>query len=355
MKNILDDAGAIKKLDSKNMLGSLEMVGKQVEQIRAEFANFKLTEDYKQAENVVILGMGGSTLGVHIIKCARKGEIAVPMEIVSDYDLPAFVNAKTLAIASSYSGNTEEVLSAAEKARGRGAKMAVIASGGKLADWAKEHNVPSVVFTPKNNPCEQPRIGLGYSIAGFLIILRSAGILKVTDDGLKQMSATLDKYAKDFRAEASGNPAKRMAGELGERSIWFAASEHLSGNAHTAANQINENAKRFAGYFLIPELNHHLLEGLAHPKSNPKNIAFVFFESGLYNARTQERYVLTKKILDKNKIGYLSYVCREKDALGQVREVLAFSGFLSFYLAILAGIDPTAIPAVDFLKAQMKK
>ncbi len=180
MKNILDDIKAVKKLDSKNMLGSLEAVGKQVEQIRLEFGNFKLAEDYKGVANVAVLGMGGSALGAHIIKCARRDEIALPMEIVNDYDLPAFVGPKTLAIASSYSGNTEEVLSAAAKAKERGAKMAVIASGdakrssgGKLAKWAKKNNIPSLIFASKNNPCGSPRIGLGYSIAGLLIILRS--------------------------------------------------------------------------------------------------------------------------------------------------------------------------------------
>lgn len=355
MKNILDDIKAIKKLDSQNMLGSLEAIGKQVEQIREENVGFKLPENYNQTENIAVLGMGGSTLGAHIIKCARRDEISLPLEIVNDYNLPKWVGAKTLAIASSYSGNTEEVLVMAEKARLTRAKLVVIASGGKLSDWAKDNKIPALIFPPKYNPCGSPRIGLGYSIAGLLVILDRAGVLKATDEGLKQMSAALDKYAKKFSVETKDNPAKLLAKQLGDKSVWFVASEHLAGNAHAAANQVNENAKRFAGYFLIPELNHHLLEGLSTPASNPKNLAFVFFESNLYEKRIQQRYALTKKILEKNKINYFSYVCQEKDALGQVREVLALSGFLSFYLAMAAGIDPTAIPVVDFLKKEMKK
>jgi glucose/mannose-6-phosphate isomerase len=129
----------------------------------------------------------------------------------------------------------------------------------------------------------------------------------------------------------------------------------LAGNAHAAANQMDENAKRFAGYYLIPELNHHLMEGMLYPKSNKKDIIFVLFESGLYHKRVQKRFAVTKKVLDKNKIKYLSYQCGSTDKLLQAGEVLVLSSYVSFYSAILEGIDPTAIPYVDFFKEELKK
>ncbi|MBU0546186.1 hypothetical protein KKA13_02935, partial [Patescibacteria group bacterium] len=116
-----------------------------------------------------------------------------------------------------------------------------------------------------------------------------------------------------------------------------------------------ENAKRFAGFFLFPELNHHLVEGLSYPKTNSSRLVFVLFESALYDLRVQKRYEITKKIFDKNNIKYLEYKCQEKDKIAQVCELLVLSGYLSFYSAMVEGIDPTAIPNVDFLKDNLKQ
>ena len=150
-------------------------------------------------------------------------------------------------------------------------------------------------------------------------------------------------------------PAMQMAIAAKNHSIWYVASEHLIGNAHAAANQINENAKRFAGYFTLPELNHHLLEGMKYPQNNPDSLLFIFLESKLYDKRIQKRYAITKEVLKKNMIPFLTYTCDEKTPFGQAAEVLVMGSYLSFYLAVLEGIDPTAIPFVDYFKSEMKK
>jgi glucose/mannose-6-phosphate isomerase len=118
---------------------------------------------------------------------------------------------------------------------------------------------------------------------------------------------------------------------------------------------MNENAKRFAGYFLIPELNHHLMEGMMLPKSNQKDLLFVLIESTLYDEQIQKRYKITQSILDKNRIAYQVYQCQEKTKLAQVGEILLLTSYMSYYSALLEGIDPTAIPFVDFFKEQLKK
>jgi len=151
------------------------------------------------------------------------------------------------------------------------------------------------------------------------------------------------------------NPAKQSAGAIAGRSVWFAGSGHLVGNAHIAANQMNENAKRFAGYFAIPEMNHHLLEGMLYPESNKNDMVFVLFHSKLYSKKIKKRFDITGEVLKKNNIKYLVYDCQEKTALAQSTEVLVFSSYLSYYSAILQGIDPTAIPFVDFFKQRLKK
>jgi glucose/mannose-6-phosphate isomerase len=356
-KNILDNRIEIKKLDSRNMLGSLELLSRQVEQILDVSKKIKIPAMYKKVKNIVVLGMGGSTLAADVIKSLFFSELKLPFQIVNGYHVPAFVTKDSLVLVSSYSGTTEEPLKAMVEARVRKSKLLVITSGGELQKWAEVNKIPSLIFTTENNPCGSPRMGLGYSIAGQIMLLHKVGILNVRPGEGDQFVETLKKYQLLFgiQKEISHNLAKQVAEKTKNRSVWYVGSEHVSGSVHIGANQMNENAKRFAGYFLVPELNHHLMEGMMLPQSNKKNILFILIQSNLYDERVQKRYEITKKILDKNNIAYTAYACREKTTLGQVAEVLVLTSYVSYYSALLEGIDPTAIPFVDFFKAQLKK
>lgn len=332
------------------MFGSLQRLGKQVEQVAKVWDSFKLPVDYKKVNSVVISGMGGSGLGAHLIKTLFAGELKIPIEIVNDYHLPAYVGNKTLVIASSYSGNTEETLTAIMEAKKKRAKIVVLCAGGGLADFAKSNKLPALVFTTENNPCNSPRMGIGYSLAGQLLILSKAGILNFSKNKLTDIADKLEKYGGVLV-----NAGKELARKTLDKSVWYIASEHLLGNAHVAANQMNENGKRFAGYFAIPELNHHLMEGMLNPESNKKALLFVLLESDLYNKRTQRRYEVTKDVLTKNGISFASYKLTAGDKVGQMCEALALCGYISYYSAILNNIDPTDIPFVDYFKSEMIK
>lgn len=353
----LDSLEEIKKLDSKDMLSSLNLLSKQIEQILKQSSSFKAPANYKQVQNLVVAGMGGSTLGAHIIKSLFQTDLKISVEIVNGYHLPAYVNNKTLVLVSSYSGTTEEAVACLKEAKLKKTKIVVIAAGGTLSELAKKNKIPALIFSTENNPCGSPRMGLGYSIFGQIILLSKVGLLKISAGQIQKTAKVIEKYTKLFGAEnpQEKNLAKQLAGKIGERSVWYVASEHLAGNAHTGANQINENTKRFAGYFLVPELNHHLMEGLLNPVSNKQELAFVLLESKKYDHRVQKRYEITKQVLEKNNLFFVNYICQEKDKMSQVGEVLVFTSFVSFYLSMLAGIDPTAVPFVDFFKSQLKK
>lgn len=357
MNNILDNIQEIKKLDSKNMLGSLESLFLQIKQLEPLFTKFKLPTNYKKVKKIVFCGMGGSTLGSHIIKSLFFKELKIQAEIINDYHIPAWVDKNTIAIITSYSGTTEEPVGAMQEAKKKGAKIAVVTSGGVLEREAKKNHWPAVVFSTENNPCNSPRMGGGYMLFGQLLILARAGLVKFSLKDWKSAEKILKESGDKFGVEnlSTNNPAKQLAQKLFGKNIFYAAAEHLLGNAHVGANQINENAKRFATFFSIPELNHHLMEGMIYPESNPTNLVFLLLESHLYDLRIQKRFAVTKAVLDKNKICHESYVCSEKTRLGQVMEILALTGHVSYYSAILQGIDPTAIPFVDFFKAELKK
>lgn len=353
----IDKIEEIEKLDSKNMLGSLELLSEQIKQIVMQSDTVRVPKTYAKCANIIVLGMGGSTLGSHIIKSIFEAELDVPFEIVNGYQLPQFADKSSLVLVSSYSGTTEEPLQAMLEAKKRGCKLMIITSGGELAKRAKKQKIPALLFTTENNPCGSPRMGLGYSVVGQMILLALAGFIDLSDAILLQILNTITQADHLFGVDSKTikNPAKQIAGKLSARSVWYVASSHLAGSVHTAANQLNENAKHFGGSFLIPELNHHLIEGLQYPKSNSENLAFVLIESKLYDKKVQKRFEVTKEVLKKNKILFTSYTCLSKTKLLQAMECLVLSSYISFYLAMVEGIDPTAIPFVDFLKKALKK
>ncbi len=354
---MLDSLIAIKKIDTENMLGSLQMLHKQVDEIALIAEDLMIPSAYKKFDRIVVFGMGGSALGSQVIQSVYRKELKYPLEIINGYEMPGYVNSKTLVILSSYSGTTEEVLFVAELARVRKAKIAVISAGGELAQFAKKNKYPALIFSTENNPCGSPRMGLGYSIIGQLILFSKLGVLKISKKQIQEVVKTIAVYDTSYGVltPEKENPAKQLARKTIDRSVWFVGSEHLLGSAHIAANQMNENAKRMSGYFSVPELNHHLMEGMMYPKGNKSSLLFVLLESSLYFERVQKRYSVTKKVLEKNGIVHASYVSKESDSLLQMCECLVFFSYVSYYSGLLKKIDPTAIPFVDYFKKEMGK
>lgn len=336
----------IKKIDKSSLLGSIELLGRQCEQTWEEIKKIKIPANYRQAENVVISGMGGSALGGHIIQTLFAAELKVSIEIVRGYTLPAYVGPKTLLILSSYSGNTEETLAAAKEGQKRKAKIMGLAAGGKLSDFLRRNNYPAYIFKPNYNPSGQPRMGLGYSVLGQLGLLKQCGLIKIEE---KEILETIRLLGR------KNNAAKNLAEKLKNKTPVIAASEFLLGNGHAMANQINENAKCFAAYFELPELNHHLMEGLKNPMSNRKNLAFILLNSSLYLPRNQKRYKILKTVLAKNKIKFFEYRPAAKTKFQQSWETLLFGSYLSFYLAMGYNLDPSPVPWVNFFKKDLER
>ncbi|MFH1790315.1 MAG: SIS domain-containing protein [bacterium] len=356
-QKLLDDLTKLAKKDSKGLLGSIQKLHLQFAQIFNESSYIKFPSKYKKAKNIVVVGMGGSTLGSYLLKPLFSQQMKIPMDVINDYKVSGSVNSRTLVIASSYSGTTEETITVAKEAKKRNAMVICLASGGSLAIWAKKNRIPLITFKAVNNPCGQPRMGLGYTAGAQLLILNNLGYIKLSQKMQKHIVSTIAYYDTLFGVLTphKDNIAKKTAMLLLEKCAIFVSSEHISGCIHVASNQMNETSKRFAAFFTIPELNHHLLEGMAKPASNKKALFFIMFNSSLYNKRNQKRYQITKEVLNKNGIQSLMYNCLEKDAIGQACELLVFNSYLSYYSAMLENIDPNPVPFVDYFKARMKK
>jgi glucose/mannose-6-phosphate isomerase len=351
----LDNLSYLGQLDKSNMLSSIGLLPRQIESAWAEVSALKIPASYKKINKVVINGMGGSGLGTHIVRSLYFKELKLPLGNIHSYELPGIVDKNTLYILSSYSGGTEEVLATYLAARKRGAKILAIASGGELGALIKTKEIPGYLFTPTHNPCGQPRIGLGYSVIGILGLLNKCGVIKIKTEDLNSSLKLLDKLTENFSAQnpLSKNLAKQVAADLQGKIPVIIAAEFLSGNAHALANQLNENAKNFSAYFLISELNHHLLEGLAYPKTNQKNLHFVFLASALYHSRNKKRFSITQEILEQQKINYSVFNAPGNTPIEQSFASLLFGSYVSFYLAMLNGLDPSPIPFVDYFKEKL--
>lgn len=335
----------LKKLESPKYKPVFASIKAVPEQLRSTLSQkILLPENYKSAKNIVLCGMGGSALAANILQALNIS--LAPFYFYNGYEIPAYIGGDTLFIASSYSGNTEEVLSSVAAAQKKGAKIVGLAAAGELGEWLLKNKLPFIKFDEKFNPSGQPRYGLGYALGALFNIFINLGLVNLK-------MADINSAISGLRQPPIG-AAVKLARELNGFAPIIVASGFLEGNAHVLTNQFNETCKTFSEWHAIPELNHHLMEGLKRPGLY-KSIKFLFIESGLYAKPILSRIKITKDIVQKNKISYTDYKTRGKTKLEQALDCLSFGSLASLILSIDYGEDPTAIPWVDYFKKEMKK
>ncbi len=327
-------------------MASIKLIPEQIRQAWTESTAIRFPDGYRRAKNIVISGMGGSIYNYHVIESLYSDNLKVPLVKVNNYGVPSYVGPETLFVASSFSGTTEEVIHNLKTAREKGAMLTGVTEGGKVADLLTSYGAPFYRFDPVHNPSLQPRMGQGYMIFGALGILHALGYLdEAIDpsflDGMADILAGLEREAAGFSKQLMG------------RSLVFVAADHLAGNAHILRNQTNETAKLYAGYNLVPELNHHLMEGLKNPSD--KKLAFVFLDSDLYFPRNGQRMGLTQEVVAKNGLEVFSYKAEADTRLAQFVEILVWGGYLTYDLGKRYGEDPNKIPWVDYFKNKLGK
>lgn len=345
----MDIKARIVQLDKAKVYESIRSLSDQINQVINDTSSLTYPSLYKEVSCIAISGMGGSIYNYFVINSLFSSRLSVPLLMVNGYDLPSYVGQDTLFIGSSYSGTTEETIASTKKAYEKDVRaITAVTSGGLLGNLMNEHNSTFYQFNPKFNPCGQPRVGLGYMIFGPIMILEKLSLLEFPHDELSSAIARLKKDDQMIQ-----DTALNMKDKVKDMVVIFVASEHLLGNAHIARNQFNETAKAFAQYHPIPELNHHLMEGLQYPKD--KNLLFVFFESPFYGERNRKRINVTKQILDKQSISHISVSFDTSSTMEEFLLFLQWGSYLSFFLGIEYGVDPSLIPWVDYFKKELGK
>lgn len=295
---------------------------------------------------MVFCGMGASIYGALVMKALQGPQMEFPSEVVTDYHLPTYVNEHTLVVLTSYSGTTEEVLSCAEEAKEKGAKMVVLTKGDKLGEFAKKNNVPSYIFDGALNPSGTPRLGAGYTILGLLGLLNKVGILDIEEQEVENALIRLGEKIPEIKRKA-----------MQESDLYTGAvpiiisAEHLSGNAQIFRNQFNETSKTFSAYYLVPDLNHHLMEGLQFPKT--ASLAFIALNSPNYTARIRKRMSLTMDVLKQNNRPYKEFMTNGQTLYDDFLEVLMYGSYLTLYLGLRHDQNPAVNPWVDYFKKQL--
>lgn len=338
----------IKKFDSKNVLGSISYFPKQC-------ANAWEKESYSSKDtpikNILVLGMGGSALGAYALDSLRI--LTVPMIISHEYTIPPWVNKETLVLAISYSGTTEETLSATEKALAQNAYVVGITAGGTLEKILKEAGSPVCIINREDNPCDQPRYAVGAMMMNMLKVFTAHNLCTINKSDIQKSLEELEVWQKDFIDSNKIEEIYEETKELENKMPVLIHAEHLANLGHFVRNQIHETGKAFAVIHEIPELNHHLMEGLAYPLDNQKNLRVLFFESNLYSDKIKKRFEVTKDVLTKQNISYKSISIDGTTQLSQALIGMLRGQYVAFSLALIHEKDPSEIPWVNYFKKQL--
>lgn len=308
----------------------------------------------QQIQNVVVNGMGGSAIGGDILRCLALNKASVPVTVNRGYDVPHFVSEQTLFLAVSYSGNTEETLSAFEQARSRGAQIVCLCSGGKLQQAAGHYDYPCILVPGGLSP----RAATGYLFAPLALLMDKAGHIPGLEGDLRETVAVLYHMRDALNPDVplDKNPA-RQAARLMKGSlpvIW--GSQGLS---ETAAfrwkAQINENAKAPAYYAVLPELNHNEIMGFDEPQALVKEICLIILRDAGDHPRVVKRVDISKDIVMNKVKNILEIYSSGQSWLARFYSLAYMGDYASTYLALEYDKDPIAIPAIDYLKAELDK
>lgn len=340
---MLDDLRYIHEHDLQDALGIAE---KQYQQLSTEF-DFKV--EPKTINNVIVAGMGGSALAGLVAQTWL--DLSLPLEVVRNYSLPNYASSQTLVVISSYSGNTEETISALAEAEKRGCVIVIVASGGKLTEIARQKNYPLLLIPTGYQPRHATLFNLkalasifdGYQLTQGAVsnLMTQADFIKLSTSKLRPDIATKDNQAKTIALELTGKSIVVYSGPL------------MSAAAYKWKINFNENAKHIAWFNQLPEFNHNEFLGWTkQPVDKP--YAVIDLRSRLENPRVQQRFELTQKLLSGMRPDPIVVQADGDSLLAQLLWLITLGDFTSIYLALLNGLNPTPVEMIERFKTALE-
>jgi glucose/mannose-6-phosphate isomerase len=329
------------------MLAHLQALPDQMADAARLAAGFELPEAYGTAKCIMVAGMGGSAIGADLARALLVDSLCVPFLVWRDYGLPAFVDHQS----SSYSGATEETLSAVERALTLGAPVVGITTGGPLAARLAAAGHPVLQFDYD----AQPRAAVGYSLVPLVGLLAR---LNYVHDQSAAIEAAIEAAREAAERLGPGVPtarngAKQLAAALHDRPAAIYGAGFLAPVARRWKTQCNENAKHWACYEELPELDHNAVMGYQYPADAAARPHVVLLGSSLLPTRAHLRCAATVELLDRYAVPHTAVEAWGDGPLAHQVSAMAYGDWTSYYLALASGIDPTDIAAIDHLKARL--
>lgn len=347
----LDNLRALQHLDRDGMLAHVRALPEQCRAAWAGVRELELPARYLDANKIVIAGMGGSAIGGDLAAEIAGPDSSIPILVLRDYELPAYVDRHTLVIGSSYSGNTEETLAVFQKAHERGCSLVALATGGRLAELAQAWNTPLVSF----HYTSQPRAAMGFNLMSLLGILRAVGAVGDLTAALDEATALMDERMRELEPASpqAHNSAKQLAADLYGRVPVVVGAGLLAPVARRWKSQLNENSKGWSYFEVMPEMSHNAVSGIHFPPGVAEQFCMLFLTAAAVHPRNRLRFELTQQVFEGQGI-----LCRRIDApgqstLAQILTAIQLGDYVSVYLALLYGTDPTAIDDITGLKQRM--
>lgn len=350
----IDDVQALRQKDPSNMLDAVYGLPEQMEQALRIMDDVHLAINKERISNIIVTGLGGSAIGGDLVRVFTAGKLAVPMSVNRDYVLPNYTGPNTLVFASSYSGNTEETLSAYDMAKARGAQIVAITTGGQLGKKAEADGYP-VIKIPAGL---QPRAAIGVSFIPLVMALAKIGFLDVAD--VKAQALDTITLLKAMRDELNPSVAKadNLSKQLAEKfygnlPVIYGAAGTTEVVAQRWKGQICENAKAPAHYNVFPEWNHNELVGTEVPKDLLKRFQVVMLRDKNDHVRIQKRIDITKDIW-RSAAGSVTEVwSRGNSDMARIFSLIYIGDYASVYLAFMNGVDPSTVEKIDLLKGKL--
>lgn len=347
----LDDYEHFAEIDPQNMLTEIENLPAQLKTAWDLGQGFEIPVG-DDVDRIILAGMGGSAIGADLLDAYSAPYSPIPIIVWRDYDLPAWATGqRTLVIASSHSGNTEETLSVFDQAVAQGCKIMAIATGGALAEAAL--SAGGVLWTFDH--VGQPRAAVGYSFGLLLAALNKLGLVPDPEEELLDAIKTMEEQQTELGAmlPATQNPAKRMAGQFYGRWVGVFGYGILAPVARRWKTQINELSKAWAQFEFLPEANHNTSAGVVQPEDVFAHSMMMFLDARNTHPRSQVRSKLTRKGFMLEGLNTAFYRAKGETRLANQWTALHFGDYTAYYLAMAYEVDPTPVEAIQSLKAEL--
>ncbi len=299
--------------------------------------------EFKGVKNVCIGGMGGSSIGGELLQNISTRHSKIPFSVVRDYNLPRFVNSKTLMIIVSYSGNTEETLSLMNQVSNK-AKILCVSSNGVVADRAKEKKIP-LISIPKGYP---PRGAIAYLFFPVLEVLRKSDLIKVKKEDIDEVIRVLSDNMETAKVWA-----EEVSGRLKEKLPFVYSVHDFGGVARRWCTQINENSKSLAHFAVFSELNHNEIVGWENPKEILKRIFIFILRDREETEKAKKRIEITTELIEEYAGEIMDVYSEGKSQLAKFFSLIQKGDYLSFYLARNYKVDPLPVKKIQELKRRL--